>query len=199
MDANNLSFEYINKNTLWVAKYESGYRRVGNYSEIKELYKDDDIDEIDIVSWRGQPDELKEFYKDYEYANYYKKRNLYLIKDFYKEWIEDKSQFKPEVKPVIGKLSEIIREMDECDDLIINNYDEETAGNHHVGNFIEALETLNIDFDVTEIIDGNYKRVITQTDDIETFGKFSNEANSNAIKHDKYFGDGKYWEEEKER
>lgn len=32
----NLPFEYIQKNSKWVAKYESGYRVVGTYDEIKK-------------------------------------------------------------------------------------------------------------------------------------------------------------------
>ena len=80
-------------------------------------------------------------------------------------------------------------------DLIIENYDKEGVGNHHVGNFIEALQQLDYDFDVVRITDDlyGYNGIIIQTDDIEKLKEFDAKSNKNAIEHDKYLGDGKYW------
>ena len=199
-----LTLDYINENTLWVAKFESGYRTTGTYDEVKQYYKRDDIDEIDIVYWKHQPKELQEFYKAYEYAfSDLNRRDLYEIKDFYNEWIKNPKQFTPEHKSVIGKLSEYIESIDPCEDLMIPNYyGYEGAGNHHAGNFKEALQILDIDFDVVSFEErpgyrGGKEYVITiQTDDLELLEKFSAKANSLAIAHDKYMGDGKYCKED---
>ena len=195
------SFDYIEKNTVWVAKFEHGHRITGTYDEISK-YKDcEDLDEIDTVSWKGQPDSLKQFYKDYEYAFYQMGRtDLYFTKDFYNEWVKDPSKFEPQKQPVIGKLSEEIKSLGECGNLIIQNYDFETAGNHHTGNFVEALTELEVDFDIISVSkrDADTTVIIIQTDDQSLFNKFGMLANEKAIKHDRFIGDGKYWEEERE-
>lgn len=199
-----LTLDYINENTLWIAKFESGYRITDTYDKIKQYYSHDDIDEIDTVYWKGQPKELQDFYKAYEYAFYdLNRQDLYEIKDFYNEWIKNPEQFAPDHKPVIGKLSEYIESMDTCADLMIPNYyGYEGAGNHHVGNFIEALKILDVDFDVISFTEelrdkGEIQYIITiQTDDLELLEKFSAKANSLAIAHDRFMGDGKYWKED---
>lgn len=189
-----ITLDYIEQNTLWVAKFESGYRQIGTYDEIKKYYEFEDIDDIDIVNWKGQPKDLQEFYKAYEYAFYdLNMTNLYEI--FYEEWSKNPKKFTPEYKPVIGKLSEFIDTLNPCDDLIISNYyGFEGAGNHHVGNFKEALQILDIDFDVIKFEENppHDNQIYIQTDDLELLQKFSVKANSIAISHDKYMGDGKY-------
>lgn len=194
------SYKEIEENSVWVIKFDSGYRATGTYDEIQKLAKNSpDVDEYDTVSWMRQPEELKPFYKAYEYALFRLNRtDLYLLKDFYDEWSKDPSKFEPAKREPIGQLSDIIADFNECSDLIINNYDGETAGNHHVGNFIDALEALNTDFDVVEMIreDGKTPRIIIQEEDYEKFHSFDVEANEQAIRHDKYFGDGKYWRED---
>lgn len=200
-----LTLDYINEHTLWVAKFESGYRTTGTYDEVKKYYSHDDIDEIDIVYWKHQPKELQEFYKAYEYAFYdLHRQDLYEIKDFYEEWSKNPKQFTPDYKPVIGKLSEYIESIDPCDDLSIPNYyGYEGAGNHHAGNFVEALKILDVDFDVIDFREepgykpGTIQYTITiQTDDLELLEKFSAKANSLAIAHDRFMGDGKYCKED---
>ena len=113
-----LTLDYIEKNTLWYAKFETGYRTSGTYDEVKKYYSHEDIDEIDTCSWEHQPKELQEFYKSYYYALYdLNRHDLYEIKDFYEEWSKNPSQFKPGHKPVIGKLSEYIESLKLTDDL----------------------------------------------------------------------------------
>lgn len=195
-----LTLDYIKDNTLWVAHFDTGYRVTGTYDEVKKYNSHDDIDEISIITWKGQPKELQEFYKDHEYAFYELNRHdLFEPEDFYNEWIKDPNQFKPNHQPVIGKLSEFIDDLKPTDDLLIKNYAYDTAGNHRVGNFKEAIQILDIDFDVisfeeTKSYDPNRRQfeIIVQTDDLELFKQFDIKANSIAISHDPYLGDGKY-------
>lgn len=192
-----LTLDYIEQNTLWVAKFRS-HRKIDTYDKLKPFLNDEELRDIDTVYWKEQPKELQEFYKAYEYALYdLRRHDLYKIKDFYEEWVKNPKQFTPEYKPVIGKLSEMIESLDPCDDLIISNYyGIEGAGNHHVGNFIETLQILGVDFDVVSFEEGNPNKISIQTDDLELLREFSSKANSVAISHDKYMGDGKYWRED---
>lgn len=192
-----LPWEYIDKNTIWVAHFETGYRTTGTYDEVKQYYEHDDIDEIDTVVWEGQPKELQDFYKAYEYGFYDLNRHeLYQLKDFYDEWSKDPNQFIPEHRPVVGRLSEILPGLNPTGDLIVSNYyGHGGAGNHRVGNFIEALNDMGVDFSVVQYDppkDGRTAHVYIQTDNLDMLRQFSEEANSNAIKHDTYMGDGKY-------
>lgn len=197
---NVLDLDYIKENTIWVLKHESGYRETGKYAEMKEKAdKCNDFRDFDICACEGQPENLQPFYKAYEYANYRMGRHdLFIIDDFYAEWSQDPSKFVAKEREVIGKLSDELSKMKMTDDLIINNYNGETSGNHHVGNFVEALEDLGTDFDVVEVHEPSgekydYPKIIVQTKDDATFRKFDVMANQNAIKHDRYMGDGK-WE-----
>lgn len=195
-----LDLDFINDNTIWVVKFNS-HRITCQQKDLYKYENRDDVRDIDTACWEGQPKELQEFYKDYEYALYTLNRHdLFIIKDFYDEWIKNPVQFKPNSRPVINKLSIVLSELNPCDNVIINNYNSQTAGNHHVGNFIEALESLEIDFDVIEFIQSNgnkydYNTIIIQTDDSNTFKQFDYQANRNAMAHDKYLGDGKYYKE----
>lgn len=192
-----LTLDYIEQHTLWVAKFNGGYRKVDTYDKLKPFLNNEELRDVDIVYWKEQPKELQEFYKAYEYALYDLKRyELFEIKDFYEEWIKNPKQFTPEHKPVIGKLSEMLESLNPCDDVLISNYNGRGAGNHHVGNFIEALQILNIDFDVVSFEEGTPNEIDIQTDDIESLMAFSIKANSVAIAHDKYMGDGKYWRDD---
>ena len=193
-----LTLDYIKEHTLWVAIFENGIRKTGTQSEIEKYEDRDDFEYSDIVCWEGQPKDLQEFHKDFNYAFYTLKRDdLFFVDDFYKEWIKNPAQFKPESLPVIGKLSTLLESINTCDDIIVNNFDSMTAGNHKCGNFIEALQILETDFDVVKYHEASgekydYATITVQTTDIDTFKQFSYQANKNAIAHDKYLGDGKY-------
>ena len=192
-----LDWDYIDANLVWVAHFESGYRVTGTHDEVKGYYSADDIDEIDTVTWRGQPKDLQGFCKAYTYGFYdLGRHDLYKLKDFYDEWSKDPSKFVPKQKPVIGKLSDVLSDLDPSSDLIVSNYyGYEGAGNHRVGNFIEALNDMGIDFNIIQFDpskDGSTAHVYVQTDNLDALEDFSVEANKNAINHDPYFGDGKY-------
>lgn len=91
-------------------------------------------------------------------------------------------------------LSDIINQYNLCSDMLIESADKKTIGDHHVGNFMEALDSLKLDF-IVSLVDDSDKSYIKITldedynDDMEELNYISN---NNAIKHDKYFGDGKY-------
>jgi len=192
-----LDLDFIKENTIWVVKF-SGHRTTCLEKDLSKYENRDDVRDIDTACWEGQPKELQEFYRDYEYAlNELNRHDLYIIDDFYREWSKDSEQFKPKTHPVIGKLSTLLETLDPCSDLIINNYNGNTAGNHRVGNFVEALQIIDTDFDVISFNESSgrayeYSKIIVQTDDLETFKQFDYQANKMAISHDKYFGDGKY-------
>lgn len=193
-----LTLEYIKENTLWVAKFEGGIRKTGTQSEIEKYEDQEDFECSDIICWEGQPKDLQEFHRDFDYAVYTLKRDdLFFVDDFYREWSKNPDQFKPGKLPVIGKLYEMLSNMDPCNDLIIENYDERTAGNHHIGNFIEALQVLETDFDVVKFHESSgdeydYAKITIQTDDTDLFRNFSYQSNRIALAHDKFLGDGKY-------
>ena len=65
---------------------------------------------------------------------------------------------------------------------IIINYDKQTIGNHHVSNFIKALDFLGLDFDVVEVTDDlNYPTIIIQDDNMDNIKAFSMKANQLAL------------------
>lgn len=195
-----LDWDYIDENTRWVAHFDDGRRIVGSHKDVEPYYKDRNIDEIDVVTWEGQPKDLQGFYKAHTYAFYdLNRHDLYNVKDFYDEWSKNPAVFVPELKPVIGKLSDVLPKLDVTDDLIVSNYyGYGGAGNHRVGNFIEALNDLNMDFEIVKFEPKNpneeysANHVWVQTDNMKALNAFSAEANSNAIKHDRFFGDGRY-------
>ena len=201
IEPKDLSWDYIDKNTLWVAKM-MGYRKVGTYEELKPYMDSPELRDVDTLVWEAQPEELQEFHKDYTYAIYEQNRHdLFYLKDFHNEWQKDPDQFKPKAKaPVIGKLSEYIDKLPLSDNLIVANYHGFGAGNHRAGNFYEALHDIRLDFDVIEYErmpmnewdDRPTHKITIQTDDEAALNLLSRVSNENAIKHSEILGDGKY-------
>ena len=180
-----LTLDYINAETIWVLKLQ-GYRLTCKGSELAEKLKryEDELRDHDVVIWQHQPKELQEFWHAYENANYiFNRRDLFYIDDFYKEWIKDPHQFDPQHRPVLpGKLRERLESLDPHSDMIIINYDKQTIGNHHVSNFIKALDFLGLDFDVVEVTDDlNYPTIIIQDDNMDNIKAFSMKANQLAL------------------
>lgn len=189
-----LDYDYIMANTKMVVRFNNGRREVGTTKEVKKYCDRDDVRDIDSVCWEGQPKELQAFYKAYNRANYVLNLNLFMVEDFYKEWIKNPKQFDAEYFPVIGKLSEKLAEMNDKDDVIIENYDGQAIGNHRVGNYKEALEDMYTDFDVIQIKNKyGYTTIVIQDDDSNRIHELSSRSNQNTIRHDKYLGDGKYY------
>ena len=197
-----LTLDYIKQNTLWYVEFEGRHFTSGTHDEIKKYYSREDVNEIEVCRWENQPKDLQDFYKAQEYAMYELNRHdLYELDKFYEEWSRDPEQFKPKHFPVIGKLSEYIESLKLTDDLLIRNYAYFTAGNHRVGNFMETLKILDVDFDVIKFEEGrSYDpdrrqfEITIQTDDEELFNEFDIKANEIAISHSLYGGDGKYEE-----
>lgn len=191
-----LTWDYIEKNTLWVIKYGPGDRDCGTWDEVESRYKlrgEPAIDDEDILAPSSQPKELQEFYTDYEFARFHMGMRFENTKDFYMQWSKNPLKFKPDTKPVIMQLSKALESLDENDGVIIMNYNGDGAGNHYVGSFVEALRDLDLDFDVVYIgtrYNTNYIEV--QTNDSESFRQFDIESNRNSIRHDPYLGDGRY-------
>jgi len=192
------SFDYIEKNTLYVAKFDNGDRRVGTKEALAWVRNDPNLDEIGEASWTAQPQDLQRFYKAFDRAW---KEGMYAygeFKSFYDSWVKNPEKYEPQTREVIGKLSDELAKLSVYDDLIIKNYDGQGAGNHRVGNFVEALAEIGTDFDVVEIKPKepknqySYTEITVQTDDDKAFQRYDYEANRKAIKHDKYMGDGKY-------
>ena len=183
-----LDLEYIKANTLWVIKYESGYRRTVKGSEVDKYRNDEDIDDVDTVWWKGQPADLQEFWKAYEYANYHMDRHdLFFIDDFYREWSKNPNQFKADHRKVISTLRK------ELDNLLsmakqqklnicVVNYDKHAIGNHYFENWISALKLMEDDFDVVEVnIYGEDVDITIQCDDYDLYEHLSYLSNKAAL------------------
>lgn len=189
-----LDYDYIKNNTKWVVKLNS-HRVIVKADELSKYENRDDVIDIDILSWEGQPKELQSFYKAYYNALYNQNRDdLFIIKDFYKEWSKNPNQFNEDHQKVISTLSKELNKLEVTDDLIIENFDKQCIGNHHVGNYIEALHIIDSDYDVIQITEKHgYITIIIQEDDQDKIKQLSHESNALAIRHDKYLGDGKYY------
>lgn len=183
-----ITWEEIEKNTIYVVRYSDGHRITGTYEEIKH-FLDENPDEPYIkdfgpVGANHQPIELKPFWEAHYYAITEQNRtDLIDEKEFYKEWSKNPSQFMPNHRPILPqKLSEIISSYKPTEDMIIKNYDGYGIGNHKVKNFIEALKNLSIDFDCVEVTEAyGYKCIIIQDDDKDKLQNFSYESNHNAL------------------
>lgn len=162
-----LDLEYILENTIHVARFMSGRRVTGTYNEVKKYYEDPELKDIDTVAWEGQPKELQEFYKAYEYANDELGLNLFLIEDFYKEWIKNPSQFIADHLPVISSLSKELVNIKPDADVLIRNYDGFTIGNHIAQSFSDSLDRMNDDFDVIKVTQNQYYEITIQCDEKE--------------------------------
>lgn len=94
-------------------------------------------------------------------------------------------------------LSDIINQYNLCSDMLIVSVDKKTIGNHHVGNFIEALDLLGKDFIVNTVDDNDDQIKIILDDDFnDDMNDLRYESNRSAVAHDRYMGDGKYWKQE---
>ena len=75
-----LSYETIEKDTLWVAKMQ-GWRQVGTYAEVGHLFNDPECRDFDTLCIDGQPEHLRPFYT--EYFDYCEKNEWITIPDYY--------------------------------------------------------------------------------------------------------------------
>ena len=189
-----LDYDYIMEHTKWVVKLNSG-RIICTEKELSKYNDNPNVRDIDTVCWEGQPKDLQPFYKAYYNAVYNQQRDdLFLLKDFYNEWSKNPDQFTEEHQKVISKLSTELEQLDLTDDLIIENFDKQVIGNHRVGNYIEALEIINSDYDVIQVTEKyGYKAIIIQEDNQDKIEQLSYESNASAIRHDRYLGDGKFY------
>ena len=164
-----LDYDYIPSHTMWILKYNTGERQLGRISELSKYQFDKNVNEIDTAAWDGQPEELKQFYKDYEYANYYMGRHdLSSIKDFYDEWIKNPDAFRPEKKPIIGKLSEVLEGIGSDTNLTIYNYDLESTGKHKAHIFKAIANMTEVfDFDVIGIAEEEINKVLKNLKNIK--------------------------------
>ena len=188
-----LTLDYIKDNTKWVIKYDNGYRKVCYGNELDDNL-DNMVSDYDIVSWEAQPDELKEFYKDYEYANYeLNRKDLYYIDNFYNEWIKDKNQFKPKKSQleVISDLRTELNKLSKSEDVLIRGIDRDGytigLGNHKPENWIDALNELSTNFYVIGIEEASPKdyksfTIVIKINDKDFAEDFASEANDAAIK-----------------
>ena len=195
------TWEQIRDKTVWGVKYDNGFRQTGDYDTISSIARlNEDVEDYYPVYWKGQPKEVQAFHKAYSYALYTLKRNdLYVLPDFYKAWAKNPAAFEPPMRPVIGDLLKTLNKFNENADIIIENFDGENAGNHHVGVFKEALQELGCNFDVVDVYrrdtsnPHDYHKIVVQNTNFNKFDRFGVLANDLALKHDRYLGDGKYW------
>lgn len=177
-----LSLDYIKRNTKWVAKLNSG-RIIGTYDEIKQYQKE--ARDFDILYSGGQPKELQEFYKAYEYVTFYMNRyDLYDIDTFYKEWSKNPELYQPKKQKVITTLSKVLENYLENTNIVIINYDKVTLGNHYLNRWISAIEILDKDYDVINIEEINHNTITIRIQtDSDSANELSWKANSMAINY----------------
>ena len=84
-----LSYEVIDRDTLWVAKMQ-GYRQVGTYAEVGHLFHDPECRDFDTLCIKGQPEHLREFYT--EYFAYCDKEGWLTIPDYYNKVYNPKTK-----------------------------------------------------------------------------------------------------------
>ena len=176
-----LDYDYIESNTMWVLKYDTGERRFGAPSELLRYKYIDKNAEMNIAAWENQPKELKQFYKDYEYAKakYCIGRHEFLdsVKNFYDEWIKNPDIFRPEKKPVTEKLSEALKSIDTETNLVVYNYDLESTERYKAQAFKEVTNMAKVyDFDVISIEkDTNGVQITVMTDEHTAFKNYVDE------------------------
>lgn len=59
------TFREVMDNSIWVIKLDNGGRYTGRYPRFDK----DGIRDLDLVCWEGQPEELQEFFKDFDDYN----------------------------------------------------------------------------------------------------------------------------------
>jgi len=62
-----LTLDQVQKEYIWVARFDTGYRSVGTYAEVEkaiETFKDD-LKDVDIVCINQQPTHLHPFFNEY--------------------------------------------------------------------------------------------------------------------------------------
>lgn len=72
-----LTLDAIQKDTMWVGKFESGGRTIGTYAELEPMM--DEFRDFDVSS--NQPSHLKKFYDSY--FAYSRKNGWITIPDYY--------------------------------------------------------------------------------------------------------------------
>lgn len=173
-----LDYDYIWSNTVWVLKYDTGERQFCKPLE-RLRYLDKNV-EMNIAAWENQPEELKQFYKDYEYAKTkycIGRPELSSTKNFYDEWIKNPDIFRPEKKPVIGKLSEALKDIDAETNLVVYNYDLESTERCKAHIFKETTNMAKVfDFDVISIEkDADGVQITVMTDENTAFKNYADE------------------------
>lgn len=92
------------------------------------------------------------------------------------------------------KLSIELEKLDLCSMVSVETSNGMSLGSLHVGNYVEALQSLDIDFTVIYINDyGDYPQIVIKEEDENKIRDFKYEVDANALSHDLIFGDGKYW------
>ena len=187
-----LSLDYIKEHTLYTTTNIHVMHLIGSYKDLLPIADD----EISPASASSQPEELQPFYKAYRKA-YQVTRDVSLldVDTFYRKWSENPKQFEPVKRTPVGKLHDYLNKIYDgsnkggTTDVIINNYDNETLGNHRLSNFVNALSALgpSYDFDVVEYQPVNpkdaysYDKILVQEDDEEKIRKLGSLANDYAV------------------
>lgn len=194
-----MSFEEIELKSHYKLVLSNQQTFIGTKSELSSQAYDTETESFDLANWEEQPKELQLFYKSYEYAVYTLRRtDLLVVKKFYEEYLKNPDQFNPEFSRVISTLSKELDSLEDSSYLMLINHDGLTSGRYHVGNFREAIQTLDIDFNIIKIEsnDRNNTTILTtQETDTTKFKVLRFVVHDKSITHDKEVGDGKYYED----
>lgn len=195
------SLEYIKQNTLYVTETFDGSNITGSYEEL--VPRADDA--IMPATYTHQPKDLQDFYKAQQKA--YRMTydtSLLNVDSFYEKWAKDPHQFDPAKRKPIGKLHSFLNKIydtnhgDQNTNVIVNNYDNGTMGNHTLKCFVSALSEIGprYDFDVVEYTPHDpdnpysYDTITVQEDDDKKVEDYGKNANDQAIHNSPYFSRG---------
>ena len=195
------SLEYIKQNTLYVTETFDGSNVTGSYEELAPLADD----AIMPATYTHQPKDLQDFYKSQQKA--YRMTydtGLLDVESFYEKWSKDPHQFDPPKREPIGKLHSFLNKIydanygDQNVNVIVNNYDNETMGNHTLKCFVRALSEMGprYDFNVVAYVPHDpdnpysYDTITVQEDNYKKIADYGKNANDQAIKNSPYFSKG---------
>lgn len=153
MKNNMISYDYIQKHTIWVVKFDNGEFAYCTYEEILKFKDRFKIIDIDRASWRDQPVDLQIFYRDYEEFN----QNTHTVYDFYKDWILDTNRYKSSEKSFI----EVLNSLHNNEIITVLMHNRDVIGTYEVNIFKKVLKYINLDFHVIKTYDKyGYKVII---------------------------------------
>lgn len=190
-----IPLDEVLQKTKYVIVFHNNYRMSGTYAQLKH-HSSDEVKKFYRDDWENQPDELKDFYKAFDYAIYeLNRQDLIEIKNFYEAYVKNPTEFIPKKVDNSVLLHAYLTSGDIqlTNDVMIENYDGLYVGSAKAGCIMEALEKLDINFEISRINKAaDCVFIIIQSDNMDNINDFIYEIKVKTMEHDWLVGDGKY-------